>query len=242
MKNKDDLLSKATEALAQTPVPPGPPQETVDATIAKLTEAAGTVPTKTIAKRILLPDLLKMISSISKLAAAAVILITAGYFAGRLSAPKPPDVEQLQAAIEPVIRQNLLEEMGRYWQLSSAVSYARLKDQLGEQYRQDLNQFATRTLAASTTVTNELLEQLIDAINTAQTHDRRWVAAALQQIETSRLQDKTQLSSGLVTLATYTEDELLRARYDIAKFLADTQPNNAPPDTLEKENPFERKE
>jgi len=242
MKNKDDLLSKATESLAQTPVPPGPPQETIDATIAKLTEAAGTTPAQTITKRIQILQRFKDTSGFSKLAAAAVILITAGYLAGRLSAPKPPDVEQLQAAIEPVIRQNLLEEMGRYWQLSSAVSYARLKGELDQQYRQDLNQFATRTLAASTTVTNQLLEQLIDAINTAQTQDRRWVAAALQQIETSRLQDKTQLSSGLVTLATYTEDELLRARYDIAKFLADTQPNIVPPDTSETEIPFERKE
>ena len=238
MKNQDDLLSKATEALAQTPVPPGPPQQIIDATIAKLTEAAGTAPTKTNAKRILPPDLLKMISSISKLAAAAVILIVAGYLAGRLSAPKPPDVEQLQAAIEPQIRQNLLEEMGRYWQLSSAVSYARLKDQLDQQYRQDLNQFATQTLAASTTVTNELLQQLIDAINTAQTQDRRWVTAALQQIETNRLQDKNRLSDGLATLAVYTDDQLLKTRYDIAQFLS----NTVTPNVSETQNPSNRKE
>jgi len=242
MKNQDDLLRKATEALAQTPIPPGPPQETIDETIAKLTKASGTTPAQTIPKRIQILQKFRDTSGFGKLAAAAVILIAAGYLAGRLSAPKPPDVEQLQAAIEPVVRQNLLEAMGRYWQLRSAVSYARLKDQLDQQYRQDLNRFATRTLAASTVVTNELLEQLIDAINTAQTQDRRWVSAALQQIESNRLQDKNQLSSGLVTLATYTEDELLRAKYDIAKFLADTQPHIVPPDTSETENPLERKE
>jgi len=237
MKEKEDFLTKAADALAHAPVPPGPPQQTIDATLAKLTDAAGSLPPVTVRRQIWILERIKALKQFPKLAAAAVILIAAGYLAGRLSAPSPPDVEQLRAAVEPVIRQNLLEEMGRYWQASTAASYARLKDHLSEQYRRDLNQFAAQTLAASTTVTNHLLEDLIAAINSAQTQNRRWVTAALQQIESNRLNDKNQLSNGLATLAFYTEDELLQTKYDIAQFLYNTQTNTITPNIPETPNP-----
>ena len=41
MKKKKDIVGEAARALSQTPVPTGPPQQTVDQTIKKLTKAAG---------------------------------------------------------------------------------------------------------------------------------------------------------------------------------------------------------
>jgi len=238
MKNNRDPLTKAVKAIQQTPVSTGPPQQTIDSTITKLTELSGSVPPATGHRHIQLFERLKAVKGFPRLAAAAVLLIAAGYITGRLSAPRPPDAQQLYSALEPAIREELLGEMKQYWQLSSAVAYSRLKEDLDQQYRQDLNRFATQTFAASTAVTNQLLEELIKSINSAQTQDRRWVTAALQQIESNRLQDKNQLSHGLATLAVYTDDQLLKTKNDIAQFVS----NTITPNLSQTPNPSNRKE
>lgn len=238
MKEKENFLDKAADALAQTPVPTGPPQQTIDSTIAKLTELSGSVPPATGHRHIQIFKWLKAVNGFPRLAAAAVLLIAAGYITGRLSAPRPLDAQQLYSALEPAIREELLGEMKQYWQLSTAATYARLKENLDQQYRQDLNRFATQTFAASTAITNQLLEELIKSINSAQTQDRHWVAAALQQIESNRLQDKNQLSHGLATLAVYTDDQLLKTKNDIAQFVS----NTITPNLSQTPNPSIRKE
>jgi len=238
MKKKHDFLNKAVKALSQTPLPTGPPQQTIDSTLAKLSEASGSTPPVTAVRQIWILERLKAVKTFPRLAAAAVLLIAAGYLAGRLSAPRPPDAQQLYSDLEPAIRQQLLSEMKQYWRLSLANTYVQLKDELDRQRRQDLNQFAAQTLAASAAVTNQLLEDLIESINSAQMQDRRWVAAALQQIESNRLHDKTQLSNGLTTLAVYTDDQLLKTKYDIAQFLS----NTVTPNVSQTPNPSNRKE
>lgn len=229
MKENENILEKAVKALKNEQVPPAPPQELANATIAKLTEASGQSNTVTPGRRIRFIERLKATSSFTKVAAAAVLLIIAGYAAGRLSAPQGPDAEQLQAALEPAIRQNLLDEMKQYWQLALTSSYVQLKDDLTQQYRRDLSRFAIQTLAASNAVTNELLTELIESINVAQTEDRQWVAAAFEQIELNRLQDNAQLSNAFVTFAVRTEDELQRTKQGMAQLLSYTQPDSSVP-------------
>ena len=232
-RESENILEKAVKALKNEQVPPGPPRELADATIAKLTEASGQSNTVTAGRRFRFIERLKATNSFTKVAAAAVLLIIAGYAAGRLSAPRGPDAEQLQAALEPAIRQNLLDEMKQYWQLALTSSYVQLKDDLTQQYRRDLNRFAIQTLAASNAVTNELLTELIESINVAQTEDRQWVAAALEQIELNRRQDNAQLSNAFVTFAVQTEDELLRTRQNMAQLLSFTQPDSPVPNELQ---------
>jgi hypothetical protein len=165
--------------------------------------------------------------------AAAVLLILAGYAVGRITVAAPPDMEQLQTALEttlePAIRQNVIRELNRDWGLALASSYLRLKDELSGQFRRELNAYALRTLAASNSTTNELLTEMIEAINTAQAQDRRWVAAALEQIEFNRLRDKSQFINGLETLAAETGDEILRTKEDLAKLLVYSQPGDSVP-------------
>ena len=236
MKKQKDILTKATEALAETPVPPGPPQQTVDATIAKVMEASRQPNTVKAGRRIQIIERIKATKSFTKVAAAAVLLIAAAYAAGRLSAPRPPDVEQLQAVLEPAIRSKLLEEMDQRWQLALASCYVRLQDELSRQYRSDLNRFAVQTLAASNAVTNQLLAELVQSINEVQTQDLRRIATALEQIESNRLQDKAQLANGLETLAYQTDDELERTRQIMVQFLANTQPGKLVPNVPEPSN------
>jgi hypothetical protein len=232
MKKNKDILAKAIEQLKNEHIPDGPSEELIEATVTKLNQADVTA-CQTDSSRIKLINLIRntntFINLTTKVAAAAVLLVLAGYAIGRLTVPKSPDVEQLQAALEPTIRQKLLQEMMQYWQESLAGGYAQLKDELQRQYRQDLTEFAIQTLAATNTVTNQRLQTLIDAINSAQIENRRSVATALEQIELNRLRDKTQLSNALVGFAIQTEDELLRTKQDITHLLSYTQPNSLVP-------------
>ena len=158
-------------------------------------------------------------SHISKLAAAAVLLIGLGFIAGRLLAPRPLDIEKLQAALEsslksslePAIRQDMLEEVNNRWQSAFAANCAQLKDELQQQVRRDLIEFAAQTLTASGTLTDQRLMELVQLIETARIQDRRRIEEAFEQMELNRLWDKNRLGNGLVTLAART-NELLRKK------------------------------
>ena len=228
MTEKEDIFEKAVESLRREPVPPGPPRELVDATMAKLAERAGSPAEMDTGNHVSQTEWLKPLRSFGRVAAAAVVLIAAGYAVGRWSAPRPPDMEQIRAAIEPAIRQDLLDETRQYVQLSLANGYLQVKDELSEQYRQDLSRVAIQTLAASNTITNELLTQLVESISTAQVKDQRRFAAALEQIELNRLRDRNQLSSAFATFAVQTEDELMQTKKDVAHVLSYALPDSRP--------------
>ncbi len=149
-------------------------------------------------------------SPITKFAAAAVLLLTVGYATGRLSAPQPLDIEELKAALEtslksslePAIRQDLLEQMNDRWQSAFAAGCAQIKEELQRQVRRDLTEFAAQTLAASGTLTNQRLMELIQLIEAARIRERQQVAAALEQIE----KNKIRLENGLLAIAARTNE------------------------------------
>lgn len=232
MKENENSLEKAVEAIKNEQIPPGPPQELTDATSAKLAEASGELHTETSSRQIRIVERLKATKSLTKAAAAAVLLIAAGYATGRLSGPQPLDMEQIRAALEPAIRQNLLDETKQYLQLGLANGYIQIKDELSRQYRQDLSRVALQSVAASNAMTNELLTELIESINEAQNQDRQWVVAVFDQIESNRLRDRNQFSNALVAFALQTEDELMRTKQDMAHFLSYTQPGLSIPEEI----------
>ena len=232
MEENENKLEKAVEALKNEQIPPGPPQEVIESTIAKLADAAGQSDTVKLDNRIRIIEGLKAAKSLTKIAAAAVLLIAAGYATGRLSAPRTPDMAQIQAALEPKIRQNLLDEAKQYVQLGLANGYIRVKDELSQQYREELNRVALQSVAASNAVTNELLTVLIESFNEAQNQDRQRIAAAIDQIESNRLHDRNQLSNALATFALETEEELIRTKQDMANFLSYTQPGQSNQDEM----------
>ena len=58
-----------------------------------------------------------------KIAAAAILLIAVGFIAGRLLAPTQPDMETLQAALEPAITKDVLAQINEQWQKEYARNY-----------------------------------------------------------------------------------------------------------------------
>ena len=232
MEESDKILENAIETLKNEQIPPGPPQELVKSTLAKLTETEEQEDTATSRNRILIFNDLKVVKSLTKIAAVAVLLIATGYAVGRLSAPRTPDMEQIRAALEPSIRQKLLDDTKQYMQVGLANAYVRIKDELSEQYRQELNRVALQSVAASNAVTNELLTQLVESFNEAQSQERQRIATTLGQIESRRRQDRTDLSNALTTLAVQTEDELMRTKQDMAQFLSNTQSDESKSDEI----------
>ncbi|MFH1883724.1 MAG: hypothetical protein ABIL62_13575 [Planctomycetota bacterium] len=154
---------------------------------------------------------------VTKFAAAAVLLLTVGYATGRLSAPQPLDVEELKAALEtslksslePAIRQDLLEQMNDRWQSAFAAGCAQIKEELQLQVRRDLTEFAAQTLAASGTLTNQRLMELIQLIEATRRRERQQIETAFEQIE----QEKILLRNGLLAVAAQT-NELLGTKQD----------------------------
>lgn len=217
--NKD--LEKAIEELKNTAIPDGPSKKLVEQTLIRLSSEQENQATRTKTHRFI---------SIFKIAAAAVILIAAGYGFGQLMSPAKLDAEQFQAleasvkaSLEPLVRQDLKENMAQQLQVAVDQRYSELKNELQKQFNADLNRFAMDTLNASGAITNELFLDLIDAINTAQARERNMFAAALEQLELNQLRRDSQIQDGFVQFAVQTENELNTTKDSVAKLLAHTQ-------------------
>ena len=139
------------------------------------------------------------------MAAAAVLLIAAGFVTGRLTTPSL-DMEQLRAALETSLSASLSKDMDQRWQTAFTANCVKFKDELQQQVRRDLAEFAAQTLAASNTLTEQRMLKLVELIEAARERDRLQVATALEEIELNRLQDKSQLGKGLVALAARTSE------------------------------------
>ena len=229
MKEEEKFLKKAVEAIKNEPAESNPPQEIIDATLAKLAESSDEYHPQT--QKLLVGP--KFTHNLTKIAAAAVLFISVGYAAARFTTPRPPDIEQIRATLEPTIRANLLNETKQYLQLGLANCYVQLKDDLHQQYRQDLSQVAAQTLALSNSATNQLLEQLIEAINEAQTQDRQWFTTAIEEVELNRRRDNAQFSNALYSLATQTEDEIQRTQQGLNKLMYYNESDRSIPNGFE---------
>jgi hypothetical protein len=230
MKDREtekDILAKAVDQLKDRPVSSGPPADVVRETLARLSKAEPGLTT------VAAPGHIRVwVWSAARLAVAATILIAAGYAAGRASAAKPLDMEKLranlEASLEPAIRKNILEEVVQKQQQAMLATYLQVKNDLTEQYRADLNRFAIQTFTASNTVTNRLLEELVQSMKIGRLQDRQLFADALEQVEAQRVQDSTRLGSAIVGLAATTETKFQRTE-DMVKLLVYQQPDAPAP-------------
>jgi hypothetical protein len=149
------------------------------------------------------------IGRLIKLAAAAVLMIGAGFIGGRLSAPEPVNVQELQAALEsslksslvPAIQQELLSQVDDRWQSTLAASNTKVKDELARQVRSDLELFADRTLTTIGSLTDQRLMEFARIIEAARIKERQRVAAAFDYMG-------ARFGDGLVTLAARTDNLL----------------------------------
>jgi len=146
-------------------------------------------------------------------AAAVLVILALGFVVGRVSSAGP-DMDLLEqrlemslaSSLEPTIRQNLTDELNRDWLGILAASRAQLREDLQEQFRADLNEYAADTFAAAYTATNELLANLIQTLDAAQAQERYRILETLDLLEQQRLYDDALLRSDLVHLALQTDE------------------------------------
>ena len=184
-RNNEDQIKRRLEMLSQVEPSSDATQRAIERARVAFTSGKATKRYK-----------LKSPHPVFRFTAAATILICAGFVAGRLFAPKSIDAEQLRSEIESSLK------------LSFAASCEQIKDELHQQVRRDLIEFAAQTVAASRTVTDRRLVELVQLIEQARVRDRYRVATAIEQIELNRLKDKKQIGNNLQTLA-YQTNELL---------------------------------
>jgi hypothetical protein len=152
-----------------------------------------------------------LISGLMKLAAVVVLMVGAGFVGGRLSAPKPLDVKQLQTALEsslksslePALRRQLHDEFENRMQLVLSAERDTLKQELARQVRRNMEKYAEQTLTTVGNLMDQRFFNFARMVEEARIKDRQHVAAAIDYMG-SRFGD------GLETLASRT-DNLLSA-------------------------------
>ena len=150
-----------------------------------------------------------LMSGLFKFAAAAVLMIGAGFIGGRLSAPQPVNVQEFQAALEssiksslePAIRRQLHDEFENRLQSALTAERNMLKQELAQQVHRDMETYAEQTLITVGNLMDRRLMNFARMIEAARIKERQRVAAAFDYMG-SRFGD------GLVTLATRTDNLL----------------------------------
>ena len=236
MKEDENIFEKAVKSLKNRQVPPGPSDELAQATIEKLNNISEQPDTIEFNRQLRFANRITMLNSFVKFAAAAVFLIIAGFAAGRLTTTKPPDIEDIRASLEPAIHNPLLGEVKQYMQLSLANSNVKLKDDLTEQYRQDLIQLSANIVTANSNLTNQLLQNLIESVDEAQKRQQQLFEAALEQVDLNRQRDNARFSNALFSFATQTENELNQTKQDMAELFKYTQSDGSVPNEFNNPN------
>jgi hypothetical protein len=156
-----------------------------------------------------------IVGRVTRVAALIPIVLGLGFWGGRLSAVRDSDIQQLRAELEAslgpsiaaTLKNETFESLNQQWQVVFAANAQQLRTEILQQLRQDLNDVATQTLAASKVATDKRVTELIQLIESTRVRDYQRIATALQQIELNRRRDRVQLGSGLLTLAARTNDQ-----------------------------------
>ena len=234
MNEDKDNLEKALDAIRNEQIPEGPSKELVDSTVTRLTEIQSQSDGASPEYVIHFSEKLRTFRGFARYAAAAVLLIVAGYAVGRVSAPQPPDIEELQSVLEPAIRRNVVDQLRKDLNAGLTTCYDQLTEDLERRHNQNMLQLATHIMEASSSVTNERLGDLVESINTVKAEERQWFTRALERIDSERLRDKELLSTALVNFAIQTGDELKRTQQGVAQLLSYRLPDGSEEYEIEK--------
>jgi len=148
-----------------------------------------------------------VIGGFVRVAVAAALVLGAGVMIGKLTAPRPVDVERLRADLEssivaslkPAVQESILAGLDERLAAALASNDAKLRTEVAERISRDLQAFASQLTSNSEQRMDKRFAELIEVIEAARRTDRRQVAQALEQI-------KAQTGAGLRSVAALTEN------------------------------------
>jgi len=105
---------------------------------------------------------------------------------------------ELTATLEPAIHQSVVEDITGALEIALADSYEKMRAEISQQFINDLNAVAVRTLAVSSARTNELLGELVIAISA----------------------ENERIRNDVTQFALFTRDELQQTRENVATLWA----------------------
>jgi anti-sigma factor RsiW len=143
-----------------------------------------------------------------RMAVAAVLVLGFGVGIGRWTAPRPVDVEQLQADLQasimasvgPAVQESILSQVDQRLQASLSKNEAKLRTELANQVGDDLQRFTAQAASNSETLVDQRFAEFIQLVEEARLKDRQHMVKALEQIERNRYRDRTQIQTGLAAL------------------------------------------
>lgn len=148
-------------------------------------------------------------------AAAACVLIVAGFLAGQGMRPTMDMdalAQQWAASVQPQLEANITASVVETLRPEIVGEYAAMQDALSDQINSQLTAYAEQTVLRNDYQTYRLLTELIKSIQAAQVQNQQWALSAMQELEEQRLLDQQQMRSELATFAVYTDDQLQRTQ------------------------------
>jgi hypothetical protein len=139
-----------------------------------------------------------------KIAVAAVIFLSVGLYAGRLTKPAKIDTEQL-ASLETTLKTSI--EM-------------QLNKNLQEKIEQNFTDFVN--------MNSEQLSELASTIDDTQQWQRLVIAAVLEQMELNRQNENEELRNALVNFASQTEDKITQTEAILVKLIEKNNTQKSP--------------
>jgi len=146
-----------------------------------------------------------------KLAAAACVLIAAGFMAGQALRPSidmDALARQWAASAQPRMEENITASVIETLRPEIVGEYAAMQDALSDQITLQLTAYAEQTVLRNDYQTYRLLSELIKAIQAAQVRNQQWALSTMQELDQQRLLDQQQVRSELATFAIYADGQL----------------------------------
>ncbi|PYI86891.1 MAG: hypothetical protein DME26_08040 [Verrucomicrobia bacterium] len=165
-------------------------------------------------------------------AAAAAVLLFAGFGFGRAMSPTPPNAAMIRAAIEPSLkssletdlRQRLAREFEDKWQADLATARVKLLVEYKKQLQSELAGAADTTLAAALAEAQRLLAEFSNAETEKRVEDKQALLTVLKEMETKRLTDNAALRKDVETMAVLTELAFRSAQQEMVQLASDRIP------------------
>lgn len=161
-----------------------------------------------------------------KWAAAACLILTSAFAAGRLSGPNV-DVaaireeisKPLQETIEARVRERLEVEVAA----ATERAMANVREKLNAQIAANLQKVSQQASADAMATTEKQLQQFSATLATLREEDRKTLMAAFQGLEAKRLADMRNLRQELETVAVLTDRSLRSAQRQLVQLASYTQ-------------------